>query len=118
MFGGAGLALQAVAGSAHWLGMVLAAVIASSLLAQRSLHEHVARVAEALETRGLAAGRTRWPRSSAAIPTRLDEAGVARAAIESLAENFADGVVAPAFWLGVGGLPAGWPTRRSTPPTA
>ncbi len=34
----------------------------------------------------------------------LDEAGVARAAIESLAENFSDGIVAPAFWLGVGGL--------------
>jgi adenosylcobinamide-phosphate synthase len=39
-------------------------------------------------------------------PERLDEAGVARAAIESLAENFSDGVVAPAFWLAIGGLPA------------
>ena len=37
----------------------------------------------------------------------LDEAGVARAAIESLAENFSDGVVAPAFWLSVGGLAGG-----------
>jgi adenosylcobinamide-phosphate synthase len=40
-------------------------------------------------------------------PERLDEAAVCRAAIESLAENFSDGVVAPAFWLGVGGLPGG-----------
>ena len=39
-------------------------------------------------------------------PERLDEAGVSRAAIESLAENFSDGVVAPAFWLAIGGLPA------------
>ena len=38
-------------------------------------------------------------------PQSLDEAGVSRAAIESLAENFSDGVVAPAFWLGLGGLP-------------
>ena len=40
-------------------------------------------------------------------PERLDEAGVCRAAIESLAENFSDGIVAPAFWLGVGGLAGG-----------
>jgi adenosylcobinamide-phosphate synthase len=38
-------------------------------------------------------------------PESLDEAGVSRAAIESLAENFSDGIVAPAFWLGLGGLP-------------
>jgi adenosylcobinamide-phosphate synthase len=38
-------------------------------------------------------------------PETLDEAGVARAAIESLAENFSDGVVAPVFWMMVGGLP-------------
>jgi adenosylcobinamide-phosphate synthase len=38
-------------------------------------------------------------------PQTLDEAGVARAAIESLAENFSDGIVAPAFWLGLSGLP-------------
>ena len=49
----------------------------------------------------------RWRRSSAAIPTALDEAGVARAAIESLAENFSDGVVAPVFWMALGG-----PARR------
>ena len=38
-------------------------------------------------------------------PNQLDEAGVARAAIESLAENFSDGIVAPALWLAIGGLP-------------
>ena len=37
----------------------------------------------------------------------LDEAGVARAAIESLAENFSDGIVAPAFWTALFGLPGG-----------
>ncbi len=40
-------------------------------------------------------------------PESLDEAAVSRAAIESLAENFSDGIVAPAFWLGVGGLAGG-----------
>jgi adenosylcobinamide-phosphate synthase len=104
--GGAGLALQAGL-SGHWLGLLLAAVIASSLLAQRSLHQHVARVAEALETRGVAGGRVEVANIVGRDPDRLDEAGVARAAIESLAENFADGVVAPAFWLGVGGLGGG-----------
>jgi adenosylcobinamide-phosphate synthase len=79
---------------------------ASSLLAQRSLHQHVRAVAEALETRGLKAGRATVAMVVGRNPERLDEAGVARAAIESLAENFSDGVVAPAFWLIVGGLPS------------
>jgi adenosylcobinamide-phosphate synthase len=79
---------------------------ASTLLVQRSLHQHVRAVAEALETQGLQAGRTAVAMIVGRNPDRLDEAGVARAAIESLAENFSDGVVAPAFWLIVGGLPS------------
>jgi adenosylcobinamide-phosphate synthase len=89
------------------LGVVLTGVVASSLLAQRSLYEHVARVAEALETGGLEAGREAVSHIVGRDPQALDEAGVARAAIESLAENFSDGVVAPAFWIGVGGLAGG-----------
>lgn len=81
------------------------ALLASSLIAQRSLHEHVARVADGLETGGLDAGRAAVSLIVGRDPDRLDEAGVARAAIESLAENFSDGVVAPAFWLGLAGLP-------------
>ena len=54
---------------------------------------------------GLTAGRAAVAMVVGRNPDRLDEAGVARAAIESLAENFSDGVVAPAFWLIVGGLP-------------
>jgi adenosylcobinamide-phosphate synthase len=80
------------------------ALLASSLIAQRSLHEHVARVADGLET-GLAEGRSAVSMIVGRDPESLDEAGVARAAIESLAENFSDGIVAPAFWLAVGGLP-------------
>ena len=55
--------------------------------------------------KGLQAGRAAVAMIVGRNPDRLDEAGVARAAIESLAENFSDGVVAPAFWLIVGGLP-------------
>jgi adenosylcobinamide-phosphate synthase len=89
------------------LGVVLAAILASTLLAQRSLREHVARVAAALEHGGVAAGREAVSHIVGRDPDTLDEAGVARAAIESLAENFSDGVVAPAFWLGIAGLAGG-----------
>jgi adenosylcobinamide-phosphate synthase len=89
------------------LGVVFAALPASTLLAQRSLHDHVERVAIALEREGLAAGRKAVSRIVGRDPQALDEAGVARAAIESLAENFSDGVVAPALWLAIGGIPGG-----------
>jgi adenosylcobinamide-phosphate synthase len=88
----------------RWLGVVLQVLAASSLIAQRSLYEHVRAVAYALETEGLAAGRKAVSMIVGRNPDRLDEAGVARAAIESLAENFADGIVAPVFWMAVGGL--------------
>jgi len=86
-------------------GLVIVALLASTLLAQRSLHAHVARVAAALETSGLAAGRAAVAQIVGRDTAALDEAAVARAAIESLAENFSDGVVAPAFWLVIAGLP-------------
>jgi adenosylcobinamide-phosphate synthase len=102
--GGVGFALQATL-LALPFGIWAVALLASSLLAQRSLHVHVARVAAALEQRGLEAGREAVSHIVGRDPSSLDEAGVARAAIESLAENFSDGVVAPAFWMAVGGLP-------------
>jgi adenosylcobinamide-phosphate synthase len=86
-------------------GLVILAVIASTLIAQRSLYAHVARVAAALERDGLAAARTAVAQIVGRDPEALDEAAVARAAIESLAENFSDGVVAPALWMAVAGLP-------------
>jgi adenosylcobinamide-phosphate synthase len=86
-------------------GLLVLAVLASTLLAQRSLHAHVAQVAFALERDGLEAGRQAVAQIVGRDPDALDEAGVARTAIESLAENFSDGVVAPAFWMAVAGLP-------------
>ena len=85
-------------------GPFLEAFGAAILLAQRSLVEHVARVASALRL-GLAEGRRAVAMIVGRDPESLDEAGVGRAAIESCAENFSDGVVAPAFWFLVGGLP-------------
>jgi adenosylcobinamide-phosphate synthase len=88
-------------------GVVAAALAASTLLAQRSLHDHVADVAAALEQESLAAGRKAVSHIVGRDTDKLDEAGVARAAIESLAENFSDGVVAPTFWLATSGLAGG-----------
>jgi adenosylcobinamide-phosphate synthase len=88
-------------------GLVFGALAASTLIAQRSLYHHVARVAVALEQDGVAGGRKAVSHIVGRDPDALDEAGVARAAIESLAENFSDGVVAPAFWLAAAGLAGG-----------
>jgi adenosylcobinamide-phosphate synthase len=88
-------------------GTVGVALLAGTLIAQRSLHDHVAGVAFALEQQGVTGGRTAVAHIVGRDPDALDEAGVARAAIESLAENFSDAVVAPAFWLALGGLAAG-----------
>jgi adenosylcobinamide-phosphate synthase len=86
-------------------GMLAMALLASTLVAQRSLYRHVADVAAALEKDGLAAGRLAVAHIVGRDTATLDSAGVARAAIESLAENFSDAVVAPVFWMAVGGLP-------------
>jgi adenosylcobinamide-phosphate synthase len=104
----AGIALALEHGLARLpFGLLLAAILASTLIAQRSLYDHVAQVAAALETQSLAAGREAVSHIVGRDPDTLDEAGVARAAIESLAENFSDGVVAPVFWLAVAGLAGG-----------
>jgi len=89
------------------LGFFIAALLATSLLSQRSLYEHVEAVADSLESGGLAMGRVAVSRIVGRDPEALDRAAVCRAAIESLAENFSDGIVAPAFWTGVGGLAGG-----------
>jgi adenosylcobinamide-phosphate synthase len=87
------------------IGVVLTILAATSLVAQRSMYEHVRAVADALDRDGLEAGRKAVSMIVGRNPDRLDEAGVARAAIESLAENFSDGIVAPVFWMAVAGLP-------------
>jgi adenosylcobinamide-phosphate synthase len=88
-----------------FFGFILTACIAGTLIAQCSLHQHVLNVAIALESGGLAAGRAAVSHIVGRDTQALDEAGVARAAIESLAENFSDGIVAPVLWLVIAGLP-------------
>lgn len=92
--------------AAHWPALIVVNVlIAMTLIAQKSLYQHVAAVAGALDHQGLDAGRTAVSMIVGRDVRQLDSAGVSRAAIESAAENFSDGVTAPVFWLAVAGLP-------------
>ncbi len=88
------------------LGFAALALLAASLPAQRSLAAHVGAVAAGLDA-GLDEGRRAVAKIVGRNPDVLDESGVARAAIESLAENFSDGVVAPILWIAFGGLVGG-----------
>ena len=110
----AGLLLTSLAAGVvlHWmfaalgpLGFVLEIILVAVFLAQKSLADHVARVATGLRSGGLEGGRVAVAMIVGRDPQRLDEPAVCRAAIESLAENFSDGVVAPAFWYALLGLP-------------
>jgi adenosylcobinamide-phosphate synthase len=87
------------------VGNILLALLASVFIAQRSLYQHVARVRAAFDEGGLAGAREAVSMIVGRDPYQLDEAGVCRAAIESCAENYSDGVVAPVFWLALLGLP-------------
>lgn len=87
------------------VGIVATGFLASLLIAQRSLYEHVARVRSAFVDGGLPAARSSVAMIVGRDPQRLDTSGVSRAAIESCAENFSDGIVAPVFWLALLGLP-------------
>jgi adenosylcobinamide-phosphate synthase len=86
-------------------GFLAVGLLASTLIAQRSLHRHVADVARALERQGGEAGRIAVSHIVGRDTEALDAAGVVRAAIESLAENFSDAVVAPIMWMAIAGLP-------------
>ncbi len=86
-------------------GWVAEVMLVAILMAQRSLFEHVAAVGEGLGAGGIVGGREAVQHIVGRDPHSLDEHGVARAAIESLAENFSDGVVGPALFYAVFGLP-------------
>jgi len=88
-------------------GLLAVGILCSTFIAQRSLYLHVANVADALDTGNLAKARQEVAHIVGRDTAELDEAGVARAAIESLAENFADGVVSPVFWIGLLGMTGG-----------
>lgn len=100
-----GLILELSLPFAGTAGAVAEILIVTVLLAQKSLADHVQAVALALREEGIEGGRRAVSMIVGRNPEHLDEGGVSRAAIESLAENASDGIVAPAFWFLVGGLP-------------
>lgn len=102
--GGAGLGLS-LALSFVPFGRGVEAILLFTLLAQKSLVDHVEAVGRALLSGGVAGGRQAVAQIVGRDVSCLDEAGVSRAAMESAAENFSDGVVAPAFWYALLGLP-------------
>ena len=88
-----------------WIGV---AILAWPALAQRSLFHHVRAVGDQIDAGDLSGARAAVGLIVGRDTETLDEAGVARAAIESLAESFCDGVAAPLFWLLLLGLPGVW----------
>jgi adenosylcobinamide-phosphate synthase len=107
------LLVMLIVGATSWLvqsladrtSIVVAILIATTGLAQRSLYTHVAAVLTRLEARDIEGARANVARIVGRDTAVLDESGIATAATESLAESFCDGVIAPAFWFLVGGLP-------------
>ncbi|WP_415233475.1 adenosylcobinamide-phosphate synthase CbiB [Pseudorhodobacter sp.] len=88
-----------------WWGILIGGVIAWPLVAMRSMYEHVAAVANPLAHGDLPAARHAVSMIVGRETSTLDEAAIARAALESLAENTSDGIVAPLFWGVLFGLP-------------
>lgn len=101
----AGMLVNAIVSGLWIVGIVLEILVVAILLAQKSLSDHVGAVDFAMRDEGLAGGRRAVSLIVGRDPQTLDASGVSRAAIESLAENYSDGVVAPAFWYLVLGLP-------------
>ncbi|WP_412049555.1 adenosylcobinamide-phosphate synthase CbiB [Hoeflea sp. Naph1] len=100
-----GLALTEVFAQFGLLGWALETIVVAVFLAQKSLGDHVRAVLLGLREGGLVGGRAAVAMIVGRDPEALDEAGVSRAAIESLSENFSDGIVAPVLWYAVFGLP-------------
>ena len=104
LVGGVSIGIVLLSQQGAW-GWAVQVVLCATLLASRSLHDHVLTVATALRKDGLEAGRDAIAQIVGRDPRQLDEAAISRAAIESLAENTSDGVVAPLFWGLLAGLP-------------
>ncbi|MEQ1523831.1 MAG: adenosylcobinamide-phosphate synthase CbiB [Aestuariivirga sp.] len=85
-------------------GWITEALLATTLIAQHSLHEHVSAVGKGLDT-SLSEGRKAVAKIVGRDPAALDESGVVKGALESLAENTSDGIVAPVLWYALLGLP-------------
>ena len=91
-----------------WLRLVVESAMCWQILATKSLRVESMKVYTALETGDLQASRYAVSMIVGRDVSRLDEAGVARAAVETVAENTSDGVVAPLVFLALGGAPLGF----------
>ncbi|MXN99061.1 cobalamin biosynthesis protein [Shinella zoogloeoides] len=100
-----GVVLHRVLASFGLFGAAIEIAVVAVFLAQKSLHDHVRAVSVGLREGGIEGGRQAVSMIVGRDPATLDEPAVCRAGIESLAENFSDGVVAPAFWYALFGLP-------------
>lgn len=99
------VAVSAIAAQAQRAPKILRSIVGASTLAARSLIEHADRVCIALEKNDLMLARDAVGRIVGRDTTNLNESEIARATIETLAESFCDGVVAPLVFLSTGGLP-------------
>ena len=100
-----GLAIQGFFSLFGAIGFLLLVLVSTTGLAQLSLDKHVQRVYKDLVNKDLEAARRSVSMIVGRDPENLSEEEVITAALESLSESFNDGVVAPAFWLLIGGLP-------------
>lgn len=102
------LLLSLAYGVNQWLGFALEALLCAQILATKSLKEESMKVFAALKTGDLEASRYAVSMIVGRDVSRLDEAGVTRAAVETVAENTSDGIVAPMLFLAIGGAPLGF----------
>ena len=91
-----------------WLRLALESIMCWQILATKSLRDESMKVYKALKTGDLAASRYAVSMIVGRDTERLDEAGVTRAAVETVAENTSDGIVAPLIFMALGGAPLGF----------
>ena len=92
----------------RWLGLALETVMCAQILATKSLRQESMKVYDALQTGDLEKARHAVSMIVGRDTQRLDEAGVTRAAVETVAENTSDGIIAPMLFLAIGGAPLGF----------
>ena len=102
------LVLWLAYGVNRWLGLALETIMCAQILATKSLRQESMRVYQALQTGDLSKARYAVSMIVGRDTQRLDEAGVARAAVETVAENTSDGIIAPMLFLAIGGAPLGF----------
>ena len=102
------LILRVAYGVSGFLGMLLETVMCAQILATKSLKQESMKVYNALKTGDLEKARYAVSMIVGRDTQRLDEAGVARAAVETVAENTSDGIIAPMLFLAIGGAPLGF----------